>query len=255
MYTPWFSSIKHDPVRAGTYEVCESPGTDIARCRWTGKNWLASPSMAGRMEPLYWRGLDKPAVRRVRKQAIPGAGGAALPPQAATTGQHTAPPVGQFLSTPCMCGGENESCFRCGGWGYIDSIGKGRAAPEDFVAGGTIAPSKPRTGKVSRPKQSKPLKTCPHCGAQVLRLQKHLLKSHRDRRPIHANPAPQRSQRPASLPKPQTPSWQEATAGTFENAGQERQLDATRDYYAAYRDNGQFGSHASHDGYDEESKS
>ena len=35
----------------------------------------------------------------------------------------------------------------------------------------------------------------------------------------------------------------------------DRNIDATKDYYAAYRDNGQFGSHPSHDSYDDESSS
>lgn len=47
-----------------------------------------------------------------------------------------------FFKRPCSCGGGNENCFRCGGWGYIDSISEGRALDGALVAGGELRKNK-----------------------------------------------------------------------------------------------------------------
>jgi hypothetical protein len=67
------------------------------------------------------------------------------------------------LPVACGCRGGNPNCFRCGGWGYLDSIGKARASPGSDGA----AFSTPR---------AKRRKRCPNCGAMVGRLGKHLKK-------------------------------------------------------------------------------
>ena len=59
MYSPWFMTTQHAPVRLGTYETCAWPGADIARCSWDGKAWSAATVLADRLNPVYWRGLAK----------------------------------------------------------------------------------------------------------------------------------------------------------------------------------------------------
>ena len=41
-----------------------------------------------------------------------------------------------FFKESCSCQGNNPSCFKCGGWGYIDVIGSSRAA----AGAGELAP-------------------------------------------------------------------------------------------------------------------
>ena len=87
----------------------------------------------------------------------------------------------QQFSTPCTCRGGNPNCFRCGGWGYIDGIGKGRASP------GLAS-----TGKLGaiRSGRRKAFKVCPVCGQSVMKLEKHLKKVHSDEPNLGADPQP-----------------------------------------------------------------
>jgi hypothetical protein len=59
VYTPWFLTLKYDPVRVGTYETCSNPQDrrDQTRCYWDGETWYASSHLADRLNPVYWRGL------------------------------------------------------------------------------------------------------------------------------------------------------------------------------------------------------
>jgi hypothetical protein len=254
MYTPWFLSLKFDPVRPGTYEVCSSPGSDVARCRWSGKSWR-SASVAGRIAPVYWRGLSEPPLRIVKAVKMGTAPPAASASDSSSTNRFTNGRTDKFLTTPCQCAGENENCFRCGGWGYIDSISKGRSSPVGFIAGGASAPGKARTAKKSAPNYGRALEKCPYCGVPVARLQKHISKAHSGTTPPGAES--QRKHLPSNVGQSKRPRGpvEPVIPGIHQSSITEQRLDATRDYYAAYRDNGQFGSHASHDGYDEESKS
>ena len=175
-----------------------------------------------------------------------------------TTPHQVTSASGTFLTIPCSCGGQNESCFRCGGWGYIDAIGEGRSAPADLLAGSisvTARTTKRSGGKRKNPRLPSNLPNiCPQCGVAVRNLQKHLNK-------VHTGALPETAPVPASeLPTASTlrryPVRPEECSefGAGESSKNERGLDATHDYYAAYRDNGQFDSHPSHDGYDGESK-
>lgn len=177
-YTAWFSALKYDPVRPGTYEVCECPGSDVARCRWTGKKWLPSTRLVGRISPKYWRGLNTPPAGSYNATSNEfKLGNTGATPRTANSG-YIARRHGEFLSTPCECGGRNKNCFRCGGWGFIDSIGKGRATPSDFAADVATALRKRPKKTSSTVKLRRPLIRCPHCGVMLVRLQKHLNKVH-----------------------------------------------------------------------------
>lgn len=167
------------------------------------------------------------------------------------------PAAGVFLNVPCSCGGRNERCFRCGGWGYMDKIADGRAAPADFVAGGDLAinqtPRRKTMHAKGRPPDGLP-KRCPHCGIGLVHLLRHVKRVHGSS--VTEVPRSTRSM-PRSKSGPAATSHRPSNTATDSGAGtgtvNERALDATRDYYSAYRDHGQFGSHASHDSYDDES--
>lgn len=86
-----------------------------------------------------------------------------------------------FMKEPCTCQGNNPSCFKCGGWGYIDVIGESRAA----AGAGELAPrGPPRKGKAKQRKNSKSRAkpsvwvTCPICKIQCLHIDRHLKKAH-----------------------------------------------------------------------------
>lgn len=177
-----------------------------------------------------------------------------------------------FLRKECSCGGSNPSCYKCGGWGYIDKISQGRASP-----GPAGTPGSSR-GRRRAPKNSavKPtLVKCPQCGAMVGRLAKHLKKVHSFKEggtPQHAGlvKCPNCSshvkqsrlkshiQRVHGTRVPVCSSARsragssELTTG-YQADAEQRSFDATRDYARSFRDHGQFGSHPSHDGFDDES--
>ena len=203
----------------------------------------------------------------------------------------------RFLKIQCSCSGNNPNCFKCGGWGYIDSIGEGRAS-----AGPAGAPSSSREGggfvAIPRSQQkARRLRACPVCGVLVRKLEKHARTVHglsaaqrapvravRMFEPVTAQPSKKEvrkvrgvvvtvlkrpsaktlklkksrrltKRRPFGLkPVAGGAPQQESPEGHHQNDKEIRRQDATREYAQNYRDHGQFGSHPSHDGFDDESK-
>lgn len=78
-----------------------------------------------------------------------------------------------MLEKKCSCEGRNPQCAYCGGWGYLDSIGEGRASSGQ----GELAPARKRKKrnqllskkKTSLAKRQRPLVElkCVLCGAVV----------------------------------------------------------------------------------------
>ncbi len=187
-----------------------------------------------------------------------------LPERIATEGASNA--EGAFLNAACSCGGQNNNCFRCGGWGYIDSIAQGRNQHSEFVAG-TIANKKkvknPRRPKAKQSPQieGKGLKSaskkCYLCSAKVGDLEAHMKVFHgvirlgirssfgKNTRLIHSS---KNVDRRAVLEKNLSNS-----SGRKLTRDIERNLDGARDYYSNYREQGRFGSHPSHDDYGDDS--
>jgi hypothetical protein len=179
---------------------------------------------------------------------------------------------GNFLREQCSCGGSNPNCYKCGGWGYIDRIGQGRAS--DGPAG---TPGHSPTRRMSRKaaRVAPVLIRCPHCGVKVQGIGKHLKKSHgiqapeappraglvkcpsctsfvrEDRIALHI----QRVHQGHAFSSPRDRVGVRATKSSprFQSDTEQRSHDATRDYARSFRDYGQFGSHPSHDGFDDES--
>ena len=86
-------------------------------------------------------------------------------------------------STPCSCDGLNENCFRCWGTGMVEP--KATPAPVPKLSCPTpyelrvdYVPTRSKRSK-ARAKTQKPIAQCPHCGVDVRKLEKHLLKVHR----------------------------------------------------------------------------
>lgn len=197
----------------------------------------------------------------------------------------------EFLRIPCTCQGTNENCFKCGGWGYIDRIAEGRSAPSigSLGAGSSRSASMSSRGSVAKSRKIRPAVNCPQCGALTTRLARHLRKVHGESGPAQDRPAllassgtsrlvrcpictctvredhlerhsrkvhhlrGNEARRQIASPVEPSPTNQTLRTAQASEPATERVLDATRDYYAAYRDHGQFGSHPSHDGYDDES--
>jgi hypothetical protein len=114
----------------------------------------------------------------------------------------------------------------------------------DAVRGANLdhqaATSAPIYQNASRPSPQRTL--CPVCKAtvNVTRLKKHMTKVHKRGFP-HSRPT-------------QSPSAIDPTReGTTLAAPRDKNLDATKSYAHSYREEGRFGSHASHDGFDDES--
>jgi len=115
----------------------------------------------------------------------------------------------EFLSTPCPCGGTNESCFRCGGWGYIDRISLGRAPLKAGASMSTGLPTPKRKAssrkKNTRPPQAPPtldqpapsgpvrlspeFSACTICGVLVKRMERHMERIHGQPNVLRSVPA------------------------------------------------------------------
>jgi hypothetical protein len=231
-----------------------------------------------------------------------------------------------LLKVLCSCRGDNPSCFKCGGWGYLDSIGKGRASAGAVGAPTMVAATKLRSlmpcplcrvrvrklqrhmrvvhGQVAPESSHRPgasnqatvrsiptqptisksttnsIRSCPYCEITVktTRLILHIAKHHREflnpayrihkgtvisYRRITLTPTgigsssakvAKRAKRKGKSTTQPRASLDQMPDAALETSSEQRKLDATRDYAHKYRDDGQFGSHPSHDGFDDESK-
>ena len=162
----------------------------------------------------------------------------------------------------CTCHGSNPNCFKCGGWGYIDSVSANRLidGPSGAASknGSVVSPrssksrkkrklsavklrqKKPRTNK-SAASTSDGSVLC-KCGSRVARSYygQHLVLS------CKANKKAVRKILKGA-------SGKTSRRVKFEGPVHSPNLDATKDYAHAFRERGSFGSHPSHDGFDDES--
>lgn len=87
----------------------------------------------------------------------------------------------RFLNVPCSCGGNNENCYKCGGWGYIDRISTGRQSQPASGSGseGRHQDVARAVSVSTRSKFSdKHIRRCPLCKQLVDNLMEHLQKRH-----------------------------------------------------------------------------
>lgn len=113
------------------------------------------------------------------------------------------------------------------------------------------------------------LVNCPNCQARVRRdrLARHARKIHAQLPPLSkaktaapknlacTQPGKSSPSRPANILDAQPDDLNATGTSGTPGSNIDRSIDATKDYYAAYRDNGQFGSHPSHDDFGDESHS
>lgn len=94
---------------------------------------------------------------------------------------------GGYLKTPCSCGGSNENCYKCGGWGYLDAIGEGRRSPpaNGFGSGPAYQGVRKRaTSSPTRKSSAIRIQWCPICKDWVGDLMGHIAKQHRRAAPL-----------------------------------------------------------------------
>lgn len=184
-------------------------------------------------------------------------------------------PVGAASdSQTCACDGANPECYRCQGKGYTTSsdrkpdrlpafrrrgsTGSPISGPVLVITQGQVRPSKPsrrRRPKLDRPKGRNKFR-CHHCQARLKnadRLSAHLIRVHGESPPKKQKARGQPSQHVPK--KPQDGGAQSSSGGSRRIAGPPRELDATFGGGGTFRDGGRFGSHPSHDGFDDESGS
>ncbi len=80
----------------------------------------------------------------------------------------------RLLTTRCTCLGRNPTCFKCNGWGYIDSIGAGTSQVGITTIGGGLEL------KGRDPGYRVPLH-CPHCQVtayKIAKLRRHVFIAH-----------------------------------------------------------------------------
>ena len=109
-------------------------------------------------------------------------------------GKGTQGPLQQqaLLKQACSCQGENPNCYKCGGWGYLDPIGEGRASAGPAGSPGASrsraakpkGPERmfvpgPRTIVSSKARPILSVQACPTCGRLVRSiLAKHKREQH-----------------------------------------------------------------------------
>jgi uncharacterized C2H2 Zn-finger protein len=177
-----------------------------------------------------------------------------------------------FLTESCTCHGNNENCFLCGGWGYIDVVGKKLGDPgRKILTSGTIRRKKNvnknsvgnNKSKILNSKQkmqnSETVKNKKQKDAQTFpRKTKNKDNQHPNDSSDMKNDCNRKINnariisRPSNITKNGFTS--KAIVKILNEKNIENRLDATREYYDKYRDHGKFGSFPSHDCYDEESK-
>jgi hypothetical protein len=190
---------------------------------------------------------------------------------------------------PCSCDGSNENCSRCFGRGFITTtpiphtgnyfpkpVNLSEPAPMKAARG--IPPPSPTDDIILRcprcrfrgtvdalvrhfAQRHRPARqnVCPCCGCHIRpeRLKTHLRKVHRENKSQkprrHSSQAKRGEISRTSGKADRHDRWKK----TVESAQSPLQpnLDATRLYAHRYREKGRYGSHPSHDGFDDESSS
>ena len=168
----------------------------------------------------------------------------------------------------CVCNGENGNCRYCGGSGIMED--RLRPAFDETLRRRAIEESPTEDIKASpRPwwfpsniSVTPPPKwiKCPKgCGrwVDIQREQSHITNC----TGVRATPAEKTKPTPPSNTKTEEARPEQVTSDkdptrqdTTFVAGRDKNLDATKLYAHAYREQGKYGSHPSHDGFDDESE-
>ncbi len=158
------------------------------------------------------------------------------------------------MSLSCVCNGENESCRHCGGSGIIADDGLAAALDETVRR---LAIEKSYTEDIEaspRPwwfPSNISTPACPKgCGRWVdpQKVEEHLRSC---TGPQKTKPTHSSNSKPNEGPV--TSAKDPTRQDTIFVAPRDRNLDATKLYAHPYREQGRYGSHPSHDPFDDES--
>lgn len=153
----------------------------------------------------------------------------------------------------CVCEGSNENCRYCYGAGwYLRQPPSSQTKRVSCHGTATINFGFKNKGGVANKYKARPYTQCPNCSVhlRVDRLSKHLKK-------IHATLSVT-TQAKTILTKGKSISPHKAiilSTNEFRHESPQmiRKLDHTRLYAHSFRENGLYGSHPSHDSFDDES--
>jgi hypothetical protein len=155
------------------------------------------------------------------------------------------------MSRSCICDGQNPSCRHCGGSGMMPD--RLAVAFDETIRRITIENSQTEDIKASpRPwwfPSNISVPPCPKgCGRWVdpQRVEEHLRNC---TGPQKTKPIPASNPKPGEVGSAKDPTRQD----TSFVAPRDKNLDATKLYAHPYREQGRYGSHPSHDGFDDES--
>ncbi len=176
----------------------------------------------------------------------------------------------------CTCYGSNPNCFKCGGWGYIDSVSanrlidgpSGEAGKNGSVVSPKSSKSRKRRNDISVTPRQKKLRAVNFstptsggsvlckCGARVANsyYRSHLALSCKANKKS-ARKTVKRASKKSGRKTVKRASGTVRRDVKFKGSVNSPNLDATKDYAHAFRDRGSFGSHPSHDAFDDESSS
>jgi hypothetical protein len=169
---------------------------------------------------------------------------------------------------PCSCEGSNENCMFCFGRGFVELESKGSQKPSTFVPRflsrrrGRPRRSVNRSAGLSAGKLGSALLVpCPHCPAKVkaTNLKRHVIEVHRKgpgtRKALPLGPSSGRGFGPSRADKHSSkvlpPDY--TSRDVFEQTVGVDRRDRTRGIGHVVRENGRYGSHPIHDGFDDES--
>lgn len=96
---------------------------------------------------------------------------------------------------------------------------------------------------------------CPECSAMVTNVARHLRRAHGPSRPPKPRRPKERTRQPSTpvlAAEPENEASGPAVEGKAESRQEERRLDQSRDYWRI-REGGKFGSHPSHDDFEDDS--
>lgn len=162
----------------------------------------------------------------------------------------------------CTCHGGNPNCFKCGGWGYIDSVSANRLIDGPAgAAGKNGSVASPRSSKsrkkrkltAVKPRLKKPpidkSSASKFDGSVLCRCGSRVAKSYYSQHLVLSCKANKKAAR--KILKGSSGKTRQRVK--FEGTAHSRNMDATKNYAHAFRERGAFGSHPSHDGFDDES--
>lgn len=249
-------------VRSAACPDCDWAGTDAELLTHRAARHPEIPVVPLRMHVAHPSSASRTAASLHRKPGRRSSG----------ERQTTSAPQKQVRLLICPICGRHQQAERLRH--HVDEVhfSRGNLRPQGFPigrpkmkGGGGSRPSKTRVSTHAGSNQKRPLRSCPECHAPVRedRIGKHLWRVHGipavAASPSMGSSKPQRQSGTASVrartPRASSASHQEDShLQHHDSLDASRALDASRDYAHPCRESGRFGTHPSHDDFDDESE-